>query len=143
MPLVWQWNHQPDNNNWSLSARKGYLRLTTSRIDTSLLLARNTLTQRTFGPTATASTLLDVTGMKEGDHAGLLLLQQNFGWIGVKAEADGRYLVMVSAGSGRPAEVARVPLNSNLVYLRADCDFTNRADKANFFYSTDGKNGSH
>lgn len=29
LPLVWQWNHNPDNSLWSLSARKGYLRLTT------------------------------------------------------------------------------------------------------------------
>lgn len=23
LPLVWQWNHNPDNSLWSLSARKG------------------------------------------------------------------------------------------------------------------------
>ncbi|MBD0294555.1 MAG: family 43 glycosylhydrolase, partial [Flavisolibacter sp.] len=48
-PLVWQWNHNPDNRFWSLSGRKGYLRLKTGRIDTSFLLAKNTLTQRTIG----------------------------------------------------------------------------------------------
>lgn len=36
LPLVWQWNHNPDNSLWSLSARKGYLRLTTGRVETSL-----------------------------------------------------------------------------------------------------------
>ena len=40
LPLVWQWNHNPDNRLWSVSARKGFLRLTTGRIDTSFLLAR-------------------------------------------------------------------------------------------------------
>ena len=53
LPLVWQWNHNPKNNLWSLSERKGYLRLKTGRIDTSFLLARNTLTQRTIGPVCT------------------------------------------------------------------------------------------
>ena len=76
LPLVWQWNHNPKNNLWSLSERKGYLRLKTGRIDTSFLLARNTLTQRTIGPVCTGSTSLDVSHMKDGDFAGLCLLQK-------------------------------------------------------------------
>ncbi len=36
LPLVWQWNHNPDNSLWSVTQRKGYLRLTTGRIDTDL-----------------------------------------------------------------------------------------------------------
>jgi beta-xylosidase len=35
LPLVWQWNHNPDNKLWSLNERTGYLRLKTGRIDTS------------------------------------------------------------------------------------------------------------
>ena len=45
LPLTWQWNHNPDNKLWSLSNRKGFLRLKTGRIDTRFVLARNTLTQ--------------------------------------------------------------------------------------------------
>jgi len=45
LPLVWQWNHNPDNSLWSVSARKGYLRLTTGRIDTSFLLAWSGMTK--------------------------------------------------------------------------------------------------
>jgi beta-xylosidase len=48
LPLVWQWNHNPDNALWSVTERKGFLRLKTGRIDTDFLQARNTLTQRTF-----------------------------------------------------------------------------------------------
>ncbi|MCD8292578.1 MAG: glycoside hydrolase 43 family protein, partial [Prevotellaceae bacterium] len=50
LPLQWQWNHNPDNTLWSLSERPGYLRLATGRVDTLFTQARNTLTQRTFGP---------------------------------------------------------------------------------------------
>ena len=50
LPLVWQWNHNPDNHLWSHQERKGFLRLKTGRIDTSFFLARNSLTQRTIGP---------------------------------------------------------------------------------------------
>ena len=79
LPLVWQWNHNPDNSLWSVSERKGFLRLKTGRIDSSFVLARNTLTQRTIGPESTGSALLDASNMKEGDFAGLGLLQKNFG----------------------------------------------------------------
>ncbi|MDQ4142010.1 MAG: glycoside hydrolase 43 family protein, partial [Bacteroidota bacterium] len=50
LPLVWQWNHNPNNKLWSVKERPGYLRLKTGRIDTSFVLAKNTLTQRTIGP---------------------------------------------------------------------------------------------
>ena len=30
LKLQWQWNHNPDNNDWSLTERPGYLRLTTA-----------------------------------------------------------------------------------------------------------------
>lgn len=140
LPLVWQWNHNPDHAYWSVTARPGYLRLTTSRVDTSLMLVRNMLTQRTFGPTSAGSTSLDVSNMKDGDCAGLILLQGKYGWVGVKREQDSKYIVMVNAGSGKPEEVQRVPLNQNIIYLKAECDFRNLTDKGYFYYSLDGKN---
>jgi beta-xylosidase len=139
LPLVWQWNHNPDNSLWSVTARKGYLRLTTGRIDTSFLLARNSLTQRTIGPFCTGSTLLDVSNMKDGDFAGLGLLQKNYGLLGVRAEGDKKVIVMVNASSGKPVETKTFPLNQKIVFFKAECDFTDKKDVANFFYSLDGK----
>lgn len=55
LPLVWQWNHNPDNALWSVSARKGYLRLTTGRLESSFMQAKGTLTQRTIGPVCSGS----------------------------------------------------------------------------------------
>ncbi|SFC70104.1 glycoside hydrolase family 43 protein [Spirosoma endophyticum] len=139
LPLVWQWNHNPDNNLWSVTERKGFLRLKTGRTDTSFVLARNTLTQRTIGPECSGSTALDVSNLKEGDFAGLSLLQKNYGLVGVKVENGARSIVMVSASSGKPVEVQRVPLSQKTIYLKAACDFRDRADTAHFFYSLDGK----
>ena len=31
--------------------------------------------------------------------------------------------------------------NKTTVYLKAECDFTNKKDVANFYYSLDGKTG--
>ena len=139
LPLVWQWNHNPDNNLWSVSERKGFVRLKTGRVDTSFLLARNTLTQRTIGPVCTGSTSLDASGMKDGDLAGLCLLQKNYGIVGVRINGSSKSIVMINASGGKPAEAQTVPLNQNTVYFKAECDFTNKKDTANFFYSLDGK----
>jgi beta-xylosidase len=139
LPLVWQWNHNPDNMFWSLNQRKGYLRLTTGRVDTSFVSARNTLTQRTFGPACEGSTRIDVRKMKEGDFAGLALLQRKFGQVGVKYENGSKKIVMVSAQSERPVEIESVPLSGLTVYLKAECDFRDKADTAWFSYSLDEK----
>ncbi len=82
LPLAWQWNHNPDDRYWSVTARAGYLRLTVGRTDTSFLQARNTLTQRTFGPTCAGVTMVDVSHLKEGDFAGLAVLQRRYGLVG-------------------------------------------------------------
>ena len=139
LPLVWQWNHNPDSNLWSVTKRKGYLRLTTGRIDTVFLSARNTLTQRTFGPACSGSTSIDISNMKDGDFAGLALLQRKYGLIGVRFNNGAKSIVMVNAQSGRPVEVQSVPLAQKTVYLKAECDFNDRTDTGYFYYSLDGK----
>lgn len=139
LPLVWQWNHNPDNTLWSLAQRPGFLRLTTGRIDADFLQARNTLTQRTIGPECSSSTFVDVANMKDGDMAGLALLQKQYGLVGVKMEGGTNFIVMISAGSGSPVELQRVPLAQKSVYLKTECDFKNRIDTAHFFYSLEGK----
>lgn len=143
LPLVWQWNHNPDDRFWSLNARKGYLRLITGRIDTGFLSARNSLTQRTIGPVCSGSISLNVSKMKDGDFAGLALLQKNYGIVGVKAEGKKKVMVMINASDGKPIEAQMIPLDQKTVFFKAECDFTNRKDVANFFYSLDGKTWKH
>lgn len=140
LPLVWQWNHNPVNSLWSVKQRKGHLRLTTGRIDNDVLSARNILTQRTFGPECSGSTVIDITNMKEGDFAGLILLQRKYGLLGIKNEGGKKSIVMVNAQTGSPVEAEIIPLTQKKVYLRADCNFRDLADVADFYYSFDGKN---
>ncbi|MEP7253257.1 MAG: glycoside hydrolase 43 family protein, partial [Ginsengibacter sp.] len=123
LPLVWQWNHNPDNSLWSVTERQGYLRLKTGRIDTSFLLARNTLTQRTFGPVCSGIAALDISGMKEGDFAGFALLQKKYGLIGIKFENGTKKILMVSAVSGQPVDIDSISLTQKRIYLKAECDF--------------------
>ncbi|NJM24570.1 MAG: family 43 glycosylhydrolase [Bacteroidia bacterium] len=139
LPLVWQWNHNPDNRRWSVSARHGYLRLTTGRVDTSLFLVRNMLTQRTIGPMCAGTTWVDAANMKDGDLAGLTVFQKKYGLVGVRNNQGAKSIVMMSAESGKPVAMERVPLSQNTVFLKATCDFTDLADTARFYYSLDGK----
>lgn len=140
LPLVWQWNHNPVLQLWSVSERKGYLRLRTGRIDTAFPSARNTLTQRTIGPTCTGMTSLDISNMKDGDFAGLCLLQKNYGLIGVRSERNRKLIVMQNESTGTTNEVEiKLPGQGN-VFFKAVCDFKNMKDSAHFSYSTDGKN---
>ena len=151
LPLAWQWNHNPDNRLWSIGQRGGTLRLTTGRVDNDVLSARNMLTQRTFGPVSSAATKIDVTHMKDGDCAGLIALQRRYAFVGVKMEDGNKSVVMVSVPSNQPnqrnrrrqptppEEVERIALSQSTVYLKIDCDFRDRTDKAFFYYSLDGE----
>ncbi len=140
LPLVWQWNHNPDHSLWSVNERKGFLRLKSGRIDTSFLSARNTLSQRTIGPRCTGAVSLDISKLEEGDLAGLSLLQKNYGLVAIAMENGTKKIVMINAESGKPSKQAEIPLSQNKIYFKADCDFTDKKDIAYFFYSIDGKN---
>jgi hypothetical protein len=75
----------------------------------------------------------------DGDRAGLLALQRQYGFVGVKCDGGTRSLVMVRAPGGAPSEVASVPLAQATVWLRLTCDFRDLADRATFAYSLDGR----
>jgi len=139
LPLVWQWNHNPDNTLWSVSARKGYLRLTTGRLESSFMQAKGTLTQRTIGPVCSGSVCMDASGMKDGDFAGLSLFQRRYGQVGVKIVNGEKYIVMVNGELEEPVEVEKIPLSRNRVYFKAECDFRGRTDIGYFYYSLNGK----
>ncbi|MFC4616977.1 glycoside hydrolase 43 family protein [Cellulomonas algicola] len=138
--LTWQWNHNPDHRFWSLTDRPGHLRLTTGSIASGILDARNTLTQRTYGPASAAAISLDVSAMVDGDVAGLSALQQKYGYVAVEMADGARRLVMRRAdrNGGVAFTSAPVPLTSETVLLRVDVDFRDAADRASFAYSLDG-----
>lgn len=139
LPLAWQWNHNPDNTHWSLVARPGHLRLVTGRVDAHLLTARNTLTQRTFGPRSVATTRVDASALRDGDVAGIVALQRRYGYVAVKQVGGEKSIVMVSADTNdTAAELASVPLQGDVVHLRVECDFQPAPELARFAYSLDG-----
>nr|WP_315394221.1 glycoside hydrolase 43 family protein [uncultured Duganella sp.] len=130
---IWQWNHAPVDNKWSLAERSGFLRLHALPA-TSFWDARNSLTQRAIGPVSSPTVALDLAGMKEGDIAGLGLLNLPYATLGVEKTAEGTSLALFDQASGR---TTRVPVEARRIWLRADCDFL--TEEARFSYSVDGK----
>lgn len=131
--LTWQWNHNPDNSLWSLTERPGYLRLKTGKVVKDVFEARNTLTQRTEGPTCSGTIALDVSKMKDGDHTGLAAFCSEPGTISIVQEKDKKYVIMTDRG----VERARTTLHQDHIYLKMVCDFT--TDDAVFLYSLNDK----
>ena len=136
--MQWGWNHNPDSTNWSLSQRKGYLRLTTGKVVSNLSEARNTLTQRPFAkydqniPTI-GVTKMEIGYMKDGDIAGLAVFQSPYAYIAVKQENGSKQLIMVNDGE----IIDTMLLKGKTIYLRTIA--SNSAKKATFGYSLDNK----
>lgn len=160
LDLVWQWNHKPDDSAWSVTERKGWLRLKTGQIAADVMKARNTLTQRTVGPRCYSEVLLDSKGMQPGDKAGIIAFQSNYCTIGVEVAEDGtkelvalthramgrRFGPQTGAQPNPDTEALRIPLNQDKVWLKIkyiftpQADDTAKADQAFMSYSLDGKN---
>lgn len=155
----WQWNHAPDHEAWSFTERPGYLRLKNRKPVQELLEATNTLTQRVGAPYSEFQVNLDCSGMKDGDYAGLCVLLERYGQIGVRQKKGKRCIVMKRrAGERAPSETvgkgmealkewysvaeSEIPLTVDRVWLkivfRLD-SWGSGAETAEFFYSFDGE----
>jgi len=132
--LQWQWNHNPDNTKWSLTERKGYMRLKASKA-TCLKDARNTLTQRVQGPSSEGTVEMGVSGLKDGNVAGFGIFEFPYAYVAVRQEGGIRKIVMCN--DGKIIETID-NFTGNKIWIRAramDKDF-----KALFYYSIDGVN---
>lgn len=130
---IWQWNHVPMDEKWSLTKRKGNLRLS-SLPAKDYWSARNSLTQRAIGPESIATTKLETKGLQAGDQAGLALLNLPYAWIGVNKNGSQTEVKQFDQQSGT---VTTEKINTPRVWLRVHCNFD--TEKALFSYSTDGK----
>ncbi len=82
----WQWNHNPVDSAWSLTARPGWLRLQ-GLPAAALKTARNSVTQKLWGGSGQFEAKLDVSGLSDGQRAGFAFMSGYlFGWIGAVRE---------------------------------------------------------
>jgi beta-xylosidase len=151
LSLLWQWNHNPQNDFWSVTENPGYLRITTDRIDPNVHRTRNSLTQRTLGPKYASEIKISIDDMKMGDYAGLATVAAHYAVVGVSYDSDGnKYLIQASGDMPTASGVktdgfktvnAKTLLDSNVsdIYLKIEHNFTRPStNNANFYYSLDG-----
>lgn len=127
---VWQWNHLPDDSKWSL--QKGKLRLNTMPAQ-NLYWAKNTLTQRGIGPVSVSTVTLEADKLKNGDIAGLALMNIPYEWIGIEIRDGKPLLSYYDLGTDTTIEK---PLDSYKIHLRLTGDFEH--EWAQFSFSADG-----
>jgi beta-xylosidase len=124
----WEWNHNPDNAHWSLSARSGFLRLIPMRAD-DLLAAHNTLTQTMQDDAFEFTVRLDISGIRTGVHAGIAMFEKSAGGIEVVQAGGERYLSYFHL----PDKAMGPRISENTLQLRVRVD----GDRADYFYSLD------
>jgi len=131
--LQWQWNHNPDNEKWSLTERKGYLRLHPSFAN-DLTMSRNTLTQRVQGPASEGTVEIDVSRLKDGNNAGFGIFQKPYAYIAVRKVGNKKCLLMINNGQVIDSIDQFIP---NKIWIKASA--THIGFTATFSYSVDGK----
>ncbi|KAF9467824.1 family 43 glycoside hydrolase [Collybia nuda] len=140
----WEWNHTPDTSRFTVN---NSLTLRTATVTVDFYSARNTLTQRIPGQSATATIIMEFGSMLDGDRAGLAMVRDMSFWVGISKD-NGIPQVRVVSGinmdttwktvsTGATAAIA--PINGTTVWLRAKANVAPSSDRtAQFSYSTDG-----
>ena len=145
--MQWEWNHNPDDNAWSLTERPGWLRLKTSGVADRLTQARNMLTQRIFAfhnepnKPSEGTVRIDVSNLQEGDRAGICIFQDPYAFLAVEKKNGQLQLLwrqdqLSTNDNFTPAEEV-MAINNNVVYLKAAVTYGN--SKTQFSYSFDNQ----
>jgi len=137
--LQWQWNANWKPEWYSLSARKGFLRLNSQPLE-NLWNLPSILLQKVSAERFTTTARLDLRGLADGDSAGLVMYGTDYAWLGVR-RADGASKVVLVTCLGAMAgctenTVASAPLAAAGVSLRMQVE---EGARTQFSYSVDGK----
>ena len=128
---IWQFNHTPDLSLVTMDRDKGKLMIKTDKLCQNLTQAKNVLTQRMKYPGCAGEITIDATAVNNGDYAGICILQADFGMIAITKKENRYYLVM---GNREALEQEVIEVDSPVVELRAEADFTNMTDMSTYYY---------
>jgi len=130
----WEWNYQPRADKWSLAERPGFLRLHAFKPlqRDNLKKAGNTLTQRVLRTSTNIVTLaLDLSGMADGQVAGLCHFSKDYSTFGVHCNNG-----VITLESARNQGITNGPvLNHYKLWLRSTWGLDG---ESHYAYSTNG-----
>ena len=134
LPPQWQWNYQPRAEKFSLTERKGWLRLYAFQPleEGKFLKVGNTLTQRSFRSAQNEVVVkLDISHTADGLHAGLCHFAEHSASLGI-VNHDGTNYLEWTDNDRRTRHQA---ISSTILYLRSAWGLDG---KSQFSYSLDG-----
>ena len=132
--VQWEWNYQPRADKWSLTERPGFLRLHAFKPlqRDNLKKAANTLTQRVFRTSTNIVTLaLDLSGMADGQVAGLCHYSKDYSTIAVRCQNG---IIALELAHNQTIENGPA-LTPQKLWLRSTWGLDG---KSNYSYSTNG-----
>ncbi|MBS1564217.1 MAG: glycoside hydrolase 43 family protein [Bacteroidetes bacterium] len=136
----WEWNYQPRADKWSLTERKGFLRLYAftplgaSDRKGVILRAGNTITQRSMRTSSNMVTVkIDIGNMADGQFAGLTHFSTtSYSLFGIKQKSEIKTLVYDNNG----LDSSGIEIKDTSVWLRSIWDVNG---VSSYFFSIDGK----
>ena len=133
---VWEFNHVPLKEKWSLTDRPGYFRIY-AQPARGFYWARNSLTQKVAGPYSTGTVLLDLSGLEEGDFAGNGIMGRMIYQFGIRKKNNSFWLEMRQAYRDAGEEIVDSLEMKGIskIYLRTE---TTKEGATRFHYSLDG-----
>ena len=128
----WQFNHNPDDENWSMSERKGWMMIHSTKAK-NLREARNMMTQKCMGYISEAVTELDIKQIADGQRAGILGIGNVFNGAGITRIEGKNYVYLEQNGVAKTI----CEWKGNRIFLKAR--FNAPENLHQFYYSANGK----
>ncbi len=133
---VWEFSHVPIDSKWSLTDRRGHLRIYASPAK-GYEWARNSLTQKCVVPASIGTAKVDVSHLATGDFAGNGIMGSTMLQQGVMRTDKGYELQVHQSRHQEDETVARKTLPDHLNYIWLRTEVTKRGT-VKFSYSLDG-----
>ncbi len=130
-----QWNYQPREDFYSLTERKGWLRLKAFRpVETgNIMKAGNTLAYRVIQFAGSAEIKLDISAMANGQIAGICHFSQDNSYLGVRM-IDGKKYIEFKTADTNP--IYGMEITKKQIWFKSEWD-SNGVSR--YSYSLDGK----
>jgi xylan 1,4-beta-xylosidase len=137
LDLNWMFLRNPDKFNWSLTERKGYLRIWTNDFDLDSGKAKNTILRREKDLSYEATTKLEFNPTRKGEQAGLTCYYNRKTYIKFCViENEGRKLQLIENRRKDIKVVSEIKIENGPIYLRLNV----KGQTREFSYSYDGEN---
>ncbi len=136
--VQWQFNHNPNNDYWSLTNQPGQLEITPQKAD-KLRNAPNQLTQKTMGYKGVVTVKIDFSQMKKGGRTGIECIGNKFVGCGVAMVNNNGTIMPMLYMENDGKETTYLNLTSIMergIYIRLEIDGIQ--NKHQYYYSTNG-----